>query len=253
MRTAAGAVALLALAGCSTVVAQHQAAVTLPKSTPSPTPTPMPTPMPTPTPTRTPDCSRLKCIAITFDDGPSTDTPRLLKMLASYGAHSTFFVLGMNAKDHTDILRRQIRDGDEVGDHTYDHASLTGLSTARIHQEINSTAKIIESAIGRPPLLMRPPYGAYDERVAKAVGLPIILWKDDTLDWLHRDSRRVSQVVLKLASRNAVILLHDIQPTSVDAMKTILPELKQRGFTLVTVSQLYAGRPLKAGKVYGMS
>src|SRR5258708_38751638 len=171
MRTAEGAVALLALAGCSTVVAQHQAAVTMPKSTPSPTPTPTPTPPPT----RTPDCSRLKCIAITFDDGPSTDTPRLLDMLASYGAHSTFFVLGMNAKDHTNILRRQIREGDEVGDHTYDHTSLTGLSTARIHQEINSTAQIIESASGRPPLLMPPPYPADDEPVANGAGRPIIL------------------------------------------------------------------------------
>jgi peptidoglycan/xylan/chitin deacetylase (PgdA/CDA1 family) len=138
----------------------------------------------------------------------------------------------------------------EIGNHTYDHADLARLSAAGIHSEVRRTQQIVHHAIGRWPTIMRPPYGAINPRVNRAIGLPEIMWNGDTLDWLHRDSGRVRRSVLKLARRNAVILVHDIRKTTVAAMPATLNGLIRRGYTLVTVSELFGGR-LLPGHVYG--
>lgn len=242
MRVAAGVLALLMVtAGCGAHEARTVAVARPPVA-----------PRPSPTVTPPPDCKALKCIAITFDDGPGPYTDKLLGMLAEYRAHSTFFVLGGNAKAYPKELKNEVAAGMEVGDHTYDHKDLTTLSSAGIHSEVKRTQHAIESIGGVTPKVLRPPYGAIDAKVRKAVGLPMILWKDDTLDWRDRNAKIVSRRVQKMASRNAVILLHDIHPTSVQAMATVLPALTKRGYTLVPVSTLYAGQKLKPGHAYGM-
>jgi peptidoglycan/xylan/chitin deacetylase (PgdA/CDA1 family) len=197
------------------------------------------------------DCAKSKCLALTFDDGPGPYTGRLLGMLKARSARATFFVIGRNAAANPSLLKRIIAENHEVGNHTWDHADLATLSTAGIHREIRRTQEVIHRVTGRWPTIMRPPYGATNTKVNRAVGLPEIMWCGDTLDWLHRDAGRVRRGVLKLAKRNAIILVHDIQRTTVAAMPATLNSLMERGYTIVTVSELYRGKRLRSGHAYG--
>jgi peptidoglycan-N-acetylglucosamine deacetylase len=198
------------------------------------------------------DCAKSKCLALTFDDGPGPYTGRLLKILRRHSARATFFVVGRNAAANPRLLRRMAAGNHEIGNHTWDHADLARLSTASIHSEVRRTQQAVHRAIGRWPTIMRPPYGAINPRVNHAIGLPEIMWSGDTLDWLHRNPGRVRRSVLKLARRNAVILVHDIRETTVAAMPGTLNELIKRGYTLVTVSELFGGKRLRAGHAYGL-
>jgi peptidoglycan/xylan/chitin deacetylase (PgdA/CDA1 family) len=207
-------------------------------------------PAASPSPTPPVNCAKVKCLALTFDDGPGPETPRLLEMLKRRSVRATFFVLGRNAAMQPHLLRRMVAEHHEIANHTYDHANLAALSTGGIRREIRRTQEVILRATGRRPTVMRPPYGLTNARVNRAVGLPEIMWRGDTLDWLHRRSGIVRRSVLKLAKRDAVILVHDILPTTVNAMPATLDALRRRGFTLVTVSELYRGQQLRPGHVY---
>jgi peptidoglycan-N-acetylglucosamine deacetylase len=197
------------------------------------------------------DCAKSKCLALTFDDGPGPYTARLLAILKRYSARATFFVVGRNAAANPQVLRQMMADHHEIGNHTYHHANLARLSIADIHGEVGRTQQVVHQATGRRPTIMRPPYGAINARVNQAVGLPEIMWSGDTLDWLHRNPGRVRRGVLKLAKRNAIILVHDIRQTTVAAMPTTLNGLIRRGYTLVTVSELFGGKRLLPGHLYG--
>ena len=196
------------------------------------------------------DCAKSKCLALTFDDGPGPYTGRLLDMLKQRSARATFFVLGRNAAENPRLLRRMAAEHHEIGNHTYDHANLATLSSEGIRREIRRTQQAVHQAIGKSPTIMRPPYGATNAKVNRAVGLPEIMWRGDTLDWLHRNSARVRRIVLKLAARNAVILVHDIRQTTVAAMPATITALIRRGYTLVTVSELFKDKRLLPGHVY---
>lgn len=199
------------------------------------------------------DCAKNKCLALTFDDGPGPYTARLLDTLKRRSVRATFFVIGRNAAAYPGLLRREAAEHHEIGNHTWDHADLAKLSNRKIQREIQRTQKVIHQATGQWPTIMRPPYGATNARVSHAVGLPEILWRGDTLDWLHRNKNRVRRSVLKLAKRNSIILVHDIQKTTVAAMPSTLNALIKRGYTLVTVSELFNGIQLRAGHVYAWS
>ncbi|RJL30926.1 polysaccharide deacetylase family protein [Bailinhaonella thermotolerans] len=229
------------------------ARATAPARPASPPATAKPKPSPKPLPTRSVprvDCARVQCLALTFDDGPGEHTGRLLDMLRRYDAPSTFYVLGGSAKGEERLLRRMTAEGHEIGNHTYGHPNLVELSSERIRSEIRRTQDVVRKAVGSAPRTMRPPYGSTDERVAKAVGMPQIFWRSDTRDWADRDANVVARRVLDIAAPGAVILLHDTLGSSVDAMKKVLPELKRRGYRLVTVSQLRGTKPFKPGGVY---
>ncbi|HEU5160706.1 MAG TPA: polysaccharide deacetylase family protein [Streptosporangiaceae bacterium] len=197
------------------------------------------------------DCAKAKCLALTFDDGPGPYTGRLLDMLERRSARATFFVVGGNAAARPELLRRMTAEHHEIGNHTYHHADLMTLSNGGIRDEIRRTQKVVHKATGRWPTVMRPPYGAFNARVSRAVGMPEILWHGDTRDWLYRDSGRVRRSVFKLARRNAVILVHDIRQTTVAAMPETLDGLIERGYTMVTVSELFGPGRMHAGRVYG--
>ncbi|MEV4801017.1 polysaccharide deacetylase family protein [Nonomuraea sp. NPDC049421] len=199
------------------------------------------------------DCSKLKCVALTFDDGPGEHTWRLLDLLRSRDVRATFFVIGqMVAADkggHT--VRRIVDDGHEIGNHSWSHPPLAELPPHRVKQELRHTEHIVRQLTGVRMRVMRPPYGSTDEQVAaetRREGLAQILWNLDTLDW--RD--RVTETVAERASHakpGSIVLLHDIHRTTVDAMPKVLDTLARRGFTFVTVSELY-GRTPSPGKMY---
>ncbi|MFF0308040.1 polysaccharide deacetylase family protein [Streptosporangium sp. NPDC004379] len=207
---------------------------------------------PLPPPKRKIDCGRVKCVALTYDDGPGHHTAKLLDILARYHARATFFLVGKMVLANADgALRRMVRDGHELGNHTWSHPQLTAMSEGAVRAELTRTQKVIERRTGVRATLMRPPYGATDKRVAavaRHMGLAQVLWSVDTLDW--RD--RVTPVVARRATAikpGSIVLMHDIHRTTVEAAPRILKELTRRGFAFVTVSELY-GRPLRPGVGY---
>jgi peptidoglycan-N-acetylglucosamine deacetylase len=212
---------------------------------PTSEPTSGPTSEPTPTPARPagPDCRKLKCIALTWDDGPfPEETGTLVKTLRRYEVKGTFFMLGQNVKAYPDSVKDIAATGSELANHSWSHASLPGLSNEGMRRELRRTDDAIEEVAGVRPTLMRPPYGAGNkrlDRVTRDLGLAEIYWDVDTLDWKYRDTGRLVDYVLENAERNQVVLMHDIHFSTVRAAPQIIRGLKQRGYTLVTVSELY--------------
>jgi peptidoglycan/xylan/chitin deacetylase (PgdA/CDA1 family) len=198
------------------------------------------------------DCSKLKCVALTFDDGPGSETPQLLRMLRARHARATFFVLGQVVAANPGRLRMIDAAGHEIGNHSWSHALMTSLSSAGVRSQFTRTDAIIRRTIGYRPTLVRPPYGGINARVdgiLRSEGHPAVLWDVDPLDWKDRNSSIVESRVLSHVRPGSIVLMHDIHPTTVAAVPAILAELARRGYTFVTVSELY-GHPLRPGANY---
>ncbi|SDC11755.1 Peptidoglycan/xylan/chitin deacetylase, PgdA/CDA1 family, partial [Raineyella antarctica] len=197
------------------------------------------------------DCSRLKCVALTFDDGPGPYTSRLLDTLDAQNVQSTFFVVGQNVGNYPSTEQRAFRNGNEVMNHSWSHPDLTTLSYSSIVSQLSSTSNVIQSTVGKRPSLMRPPYGAYNSTVtsiSRDQGMAVITWSVDTLDWKYRDSAYVRNAAVANTTSGSIVLMHDIHPTTVDAVPGIISDLKARGYVLVTVTDLL-GAP-QPGVVY---
>ncbi|WP_371664559.1 polysaccharide deacetylase family protein [Streptomyces sp. NBC_00280] len=187
------------------------------------------------------DCAKVRCVALTFDDGPAApETGTLLTYLAQYNARATFFTVGQNVAAHPDLVRAEARAGNEVGNHSWNHPDLTKLTPRQVAYQLNRTSDAIKAATGKAPALFRPPYGAVNSTVRHATTLSPVLWTLDTEDWKYPDAAKISQTVIGKVQRNDVVLLHDIHPTSVAAVPEILRTLTARGYHFVTVSHLRA-------------
>ena len=168
------------------------------------------------------------CVALTFDDGPSVYTSKLLDILRERNAKATFYVLGSQVSKRPDLLRRMKNEGHQIGNHTWSHADLTKISPERIGQEISKTDEVIKNITGNATSTVRPPYGSVNSGVLikfKELGKPSILWSVDTRDWLDRNSQIVCSRAVSSARSGSVILLHDIHSTSVDAIPCIVDGL----------------------------
>ncbi len=191
-------------------------------------------------------------VAITYDDGPHpTVTEEILDALEENNAVATFFMLGDNISGREEILKRSKNLGNELCSHSYDHPQLTKSSEKKIRSQMARTDKLIKEAIGKKAPLMRPPYGAYNQKVRENVEKPMILWTVDTLDWQHKDSEKTYESCME-AKDGDIILMHDIQPSSGEAAADIYRGLQEKGFQLVTVSEMYEarGQELKDGGSY---
>ncbi|QKV95633.1 polysaccharide deacetylase family protein [Streptomyces sp. NA02950] len=200
------------------------------------------------------DCAQAKCVALTFDAGPSENTPRLLEILKKNHVHATFFMLGKNhIEKHPDLVRRIADEGHELANHTWSHKILTKSDDDVVRSEISRVQTAVKKLTGRTPLLMRPPQGRTDERVSKIsreLGVAQVLWSVTAKDYQTNDSALIKERVLDQTDRDGVILLHDIYQGTVPAVPEILEELKKRGYTVVTVGRLMAPATAEPGKVY---
>ncbi|MBP2327941.1 peptidoglycan/xylan/chitin deacetylase (PgdA/CDA1 family) [Kibdelosporangium banguiense] len=196
------------------------------------------------------DCLQVKCVALTFDDGPGPYTGQLLATLEEYKAHATFFVVGQNATYDAGLVRQEAAAGHEIGNHSWSHPSLAKLSAEEIQDQLARTDEAIQNATGRKPTLIRPPYGAINDTVRASSDRPLILWNVDTEDWKYHDSAKVTQTVLDKVKPGDVVLIHDIHQTSVAAVPAILAGLKERSYQFVTITQLFGSTPLAAGTSY---
>ena len=195
-------------------------------------------------------------VALTFDDGPSGAlTQRLLDGLQERGAKATFFLCGYRMEQYPDAMERYLEEGHELGVHSTVHTDLTKLTPEQLREDMAGTAQMIEEMTGIWPVLMRPPGGAYDEKVlreAEQEGMRVILWSVDPRDWATHDARQVLSTMAREAGDGDVILMHDMSKSSVDAALRLIDELQEKGFCFVTVSELAErkGVSMTAGSVY---
>ena len=212
---------------------------------------PKPKPQPAPAPPSG-SCAAGHCVAVTFDDGPGPQTSRLLDMLEQRGAKATFYVLGHKVSANAGVLQRMQRQGHQIGNHSWSHADLRKLDATSIAAELQRTNDAIHHITGSAPTTARPPYGATNPEVIaqlRRLGLSSILWSVDTRDWADRNSQVVCNRAVANARSGAIILLHDIHSTSVDAVPCIVDGLKNQGYRLVTVNELLGATT--PGATYG--
>ena len=192
-------------------------------------------------------------VALTFDDGPSPHTEAIADLIATHGGAGTFFVLGDRIPGHEPLLRRMVAAGHELGNHTYSHPHCGRLEEAALREELARGQAAIADASGRTPVLVRPPYGEDAERVGVVgaeLGLACILWDVDPIDWRERKVERIVRRVLDGVHDGAIVDFHDGGPShptgiqdrtpTTDALREIVPELRRRGYELVTVSAMSA-------------
>lgn len=195
------------------------------------------------------DCSREPCVAITFDDGPSTHTSKLLDILKAHDVKATFFVLGKSARVQKNTLLRTYREGHQIGNHSWDHKDLQKLSDVQIDEQIGRTNEVIAEITGEGVRVLRPPYGSFNEIVKSKANMPIILWNLDPMDWKDRHAETVAERMSE-AQVNGIVLAHDIHKSTVEAIPAVITNLKAKGYHLVTIDNLFSDQELNNGKVY---
>lgn len=184
-------------------------------------------------------------VALTFDDGPHAKlTPIVLDVLKKHQVKATFFVQGQSVKAYPDVARRAIAEGHELGNHTWSHAYLSKVGRAKATDQLMRTSDMIESTTGQRPKVMRPPGGfvtaALADWVLSDLGMTSVMWDVDTNDWRRPGTAVIAQRAISGAKAGSFILVHDIHPATVAAVDAIVTGLKQRGFTLVTCSEMIA-------------
>jgi len=189
-----------------------------------------------------------RAVALTFDDGPSPTTPRLLEILEKHGAKATFFQCGVNIRRLPEISRAVIEAGHEIGNHTDTHTLLSLRSQHLIFKEMSGAQDAIREATGFKATLFRAPYGVrwFGMRQAqRQLGLMGVMWTAIGLDW-KLDGPAVSRRLLRTAKNGSIFCLHDGREIStepdvtstIEAVRNMIPVLLDQGFRLETVSQL---------------
>ena len=179
-----------------------------------------------------------KVVALTFDDGPSKYTKDILDILKKYDACGTFFLIGNKVSFYGEVLREMLSEGNEIGNHSYDHKYLTRLSEEEVKDEINKTQDEIKRVTGYTPTLFRPTYGGYNNTLKSYIDLTFVLWDVDSRDWSVKSTEGIMYNVFKDVKSGSIILFHDNHEYSVNALPSVIKELKKQGYKFVTVSEL---------------
>jgi peptidoglycan/xylan/chitin deacetylase (PgdA/CDA1 family) len=195
-------------------------------------------------------------VALTFDDGPNPPyTNEILSILEREGVHATFFVVGQDVARFPRVVAREVRDGDAVGNHTWNHAHLDVMTPAAIAASLRRTGDAIVNAAGVRATLMRPPYGKRDWlvlSVVRSMGLRPVMWSVPLAhDWEGPPAQVIARRILSRVRDGSIIVLHDgdegricnggcDRSSSVAATRLVVEALKRRGYALLTVPELLA-------------
>jgi peptidoglycan-N-acetylglucosamine deacetylase len=187
---------------------------------------------------------RPKLLALTFDDGPyPVDTPLLLDILADLHVPATFFLIGRDAEQYPELVRRIAAHGGEIADHTSTHPNLAQLDDAGVRQEIEAGAADLAKIVADPAvrMLMRPPHGRYREatlQVAQRAGYDVVLWNDDPGDWRRVSGGELQAHILAHATAPEILLLHNGRLATIGILPAVIADYRAAGYRFVTVGQL---------------
>jgi peptidoglycan/xylan/chitin deacetylase (PgdA/CDA1 family) len=189
--------------------------------------------------------SEEKLIALTFDDGPHPHyTDRVLAVLSEYGVKATFFEIGVNVERYPEVAKRVAETGHEIGNHTYSHLHLNRVREGDREEEIRRCEEVVREVTGTTPTLFRPPEGTRSESectLVRACGYRQILWSVDTNDWRGRSAQDITRCVVGHVRGGDIVLMHDYisgKYHSDEALRQLIPRLRERGYRFVTVSEL---------------
>ena len=191
-------------------------------------------------------------VALTFDDGPSGQTPRILDALEQNGGLATFFLVGDRVEKYAETAQREYQMGCLVGTHLYSHTKLTKLSAEEIKGELKQCNTAHESVLGAAPVVARPPYGSANATVKETLNMPLINWSLNSNDWETRDADRIYNDVMNNVQDGDIVLFHDLKDFSASAIERIAPALADMGYQMVTVQELFElkGRTLEPATLY---
>ena len=199
------------------------------------------------------DCSQAKCVALTFDDGPSPYTDRLLQILNQNDAKSTFFLIGNKVAANPAGAKRIADAGMEVANHTWEHPNMTTIPPEDIGSQISRANDAIQAATGQRPKLLRTAGGLINDNVlaaAKQQGMADVNWDVIPFDWMNdSDTAATRYMLMTQIKPGSVVLFHDTYSSTVDLVYQFIPVLRANGYHLVTVSQLLG--PREPGSSYG--
>ena len=213
-----------------------------------------------------------RVVALTYDDGPNPPyTSRILDVLEKEHVRATFFLVGRAAAAYPDVVRREVRDGDAVGNHSWNHSHLIVYTPSAVAADLARTDAAIYAAAGVHARLFRPPFGARDwivMQAAKKLGYTVVMWSDPLpRDWEYPSAGQIAQRVLKVAGDGTIVVLHDgnrgqlcaraglnlhvcDRSADIGATRLVIDELKKRGFRFVTIPELIAaGSTHRRGRV----
>lgn len=198
-----------------------------------------------------------KLIAFTFDDGPSNNTVKLLDGLKERNVPATFFMCGKNGshgtENHMDLLYRMVREGHQLGNHSFTHPSIGSLSGSAVASQFGQVeTRLFQAMGGSYTDFVRTPGGALNSTIRNNCGAPIILWSVDTLDWKTRNADSVYNSIIKSSKDGSIVLMHDLYATSVTGALRAIDTLKKQGYEFVTVSELMRRKGItpETGKSY---
>ena len=177
-------------------------------------------------------------IALTFDDGPGPYTERLLDGLKERGVKASFFLIGRYVKEYPEAVKRMEEEGHLIGNHTYSHVKLKGLSPEETRREIQKTDEAVYEITGKHVAYLRPPFGEWEEDLELTYPVLPVMWTVDPLDWTTENVEEIVDRVVTQAGENDMILLHDCYDSSVEAALQIVDRLLAEGFDFVRVDEL---------------
>ena len=186
-----------------------------------------------------------KIVALTFDDGPSKYTDSILDTLKKYDACATFFVIGNKVDFYDETLNKMLKNGNEIGNHSYSHKWLNRLSEQEFKDELNKTQEEVKKATGYIPKLFRPTYGGYSDRLKKYTDLTFVLWDVDSSDWKVKNTDKIIKNVIPNVKDGSIVLMHDNHKYAADAIEAVVKKLKEEGYEFVTVSELLELKELR--------
>lgn len=192
--------------------------------------------------------TRKPMVALTYDDGPHRGiTDEILRVLDEYNSVATFFVVGEKIEKHADILKEAIRLNCELGHHTYSHQDMSKLSEEELKHQLQKTQDVINQTVDEnyQLKLARPTFGNTSAALKNYMEYPLILWSIDTRDWSHQNADKSIAEVLMHVQDGDIILMHDDYKATLEATKMIVPELIERGYQLVSVSELFTYKQIE--------
>lgn len=177
-------------------------------------------------------------IALTFDDGPSDDTSRLLDGLRERDVKASFFLMGRKVEKRPEVVAQMYADGHLIGSHTYSHISFFESSQEEIAAELEKTDEAIAAVCGESTGFYRPPYGYYFGWQLNRIDKIAVLWSDSPRDWVHTDEEYIYSYLVEHAKDGEIILLHDTKPETVSAVLRAIDTLSEQGYEFVRADEL---------------